>query len=432
MRRLAAGVVALVAAAGIGTAVSGLSIGEPDPLPVLRNSEQWQHAPPFARASLGGELIGPVSDAMWLTAGSVPGSGARQRLVSRALLDLRGLTRPSGAVAAGPDGPWAYTWPRDTAFVASAYAVSGHPDDAWRALRFLSRVQLPDGGFEARYRLDGSGPPDGRPRQTDGAGWVLWSLDEVRSAAGTSDDTDSATIPPDLRPLRDRAVRFVLAETQDGRALPPASPDYWEVDERRVTLGTAAPLAAGLEAASRTYAAEGNSRAAQRSVAASVRLRTLIRDEFGPTYERHGSSGGLDAGVTMLMPPFAHLGDRAARTAWERYPVLALQQAGGIAPGADWKHDGVSWTPETAMVAYTAAASGHVDVAERWLGWLDTHCTTWGSLPEKVLPDGSPAGPAPLAWTSALVVLTEHELSARRATVGELVVRPVSRRDVRQ
>ena len=67
----------------------------------------------------------------------------------------------------------------------------------------------------------------------------------------------------------------------------------------------------------------------------------------------------------MLMPPFAAVGDGAAERAWERYPVLALRAAGGLAPGVEWKRDGVSWTPETAMVAYTAAASGHPFVAER-------------------------------------------------------------------
>ena len=62
--------------------------------------------------------------------------------------------------------------------------------------------------------------------------------------------------------------------------------------------------------------------------------------------------------------------------------------------------------------------SGHPLVAERWLTWLDGHCTSWGSLPEKVLPDGNPAGPAPLAWTAALVVLTENELATQRSGVG--------------
>lgn len=399
-----------------------------EPLPTLRNGPGWAAAPPFAATSLGGALLRPAGDLAWLRRGWIPGSGAldvpvgergaagtdvpsRTTVTRTALLDLRRLTRPNGAVAAGPDAPWAYTWPRDTSFVAAAYAVSGYVDDAWRALDFLASVQHADGGFEARYLLDGSGVPDDRPRQSDGAGWVLWGLDEVRVATG------EGALPPSLRPLRDRATEFVLRLTADGSVLPPVSPDFWEVRERRLTLGVAAPLAAGLEASARTYAAEGAHVRAAELGAAATRLRILIREHFGPAYERHGDSGGVDAGVAMLMPPFTEEYDGAARV-WSAYPELALRTAGGIAPGAEWKQDGVSWTPETALVAYTAAASGRVDVAEQWLDWLRAQVTPWGSLPEKVLPDGSPAGPAPLAWTAALLVLTEHELDARRASVG--------------
>ncbi|HET7399206.1 MAG TPA: glycoside hydrolase family 15 [Intrasporangium sp.] len=415
MRRLLAALAAAVVLAVVG------ALAPPpvqDPLPGLRNGDAWRHAAPSADRSLGAGLLGPVEDRLWLLAGAVPGPGTRP-LARQALVDLRALTRDNGAVAAGPAGPWAFDWPRDSAFVAAAFAVSGHEDDAWRVLEFFARVQRPDGGFEARYLLDGTGVPDARPAQSDGAGWLLWGMDRVRTATG------GGPLPGRLRVLRDRATRFVLAQTRSGRALPPASPDYWEVPERRLTLGTAAPLAAGLEASARTYAAEGDGRRAHESATAAVTLRRLIRDGFGPAYERHRGGGGLDAAVAMLMPPFADLDDPAAVSAWQRYPVLALRSAGGLAPGAEWKQDGVSWTPETALIAYTAAASGRVDDSRQWLEWLRRHRTSWGSLPEKVLPDGSPAGPAPLAWTSALVVLTEAALDERRRTVEDPAYRSV-------
>lgn len=418
MGRARAGLTAVAVAAVALVAAPALRADEP--LPTLRNGAGWVSAGPFSSGTLGSAALRPTAETAWLLRGTVPGASAQRdrdparpdpaAVVRTALLDLRRLTRPNGAVAAGPDAPWAYTWPRDTSFVAAAYAVSGHLDDAWRALAFLASVQHPDGGFEARYLLDGSGVPDDRPRQSDGAGWVLWGLDQVRVAAGDE------PLPAHLRPLRDRAVHFVLTQTEDGRSLPPVSPDYWEVRERRLTLGTAAPLMAGLEAAARTYAAEGDSARAAEVGAAAASLGVLVREHFGPEYERHGDSGGVDAGVAMLMPPFTEERDGAARV-WSSYPELALRTAGGIAPGAEWKQDGVSWTPETALVAYTAAASGRVDLAEQWLEWLRGTVTPWGSLPEKVLPDGSPAGPAPLAWTAALLVLTEHELDARRASV---------------
>lgn len=416
MRRALVGVLPAVVAAALG--LVPLLVHD-EPPPVLRNGAGWRTTWELAPSSLGSRLVEPPADAAWLAFGTVPAPpGARGRVVAQALLDLHALTRPNGAVAAGPDGPWAYAWPRDSAFVAAAYAVTGHQDDALRVLGFLARVQRSDGGFEARYLLDGSGPPDDRPRQSDGAGWVLWSLDRLRAAQ------PDGVLPQQVQGLRDRSVAFVMAQTGAGTRLPEVSPDYWEVPERRLTLGTAAPLAAGLEAAARMYAAERDDRRAAEVARAARRLRTLIRSQFGPDYQRHGGTGGLDAGVAMLMPPFALVDDSAAERAWERYPVLALRTAGGLAPGVDWKQDGVSWTPETALVAYTAAASGQAALAERWMAWLEGHCTSWGSLPEKVLPDGSPAGPAPLAWTAALAVLTEGELATHRSDVVGWVPAP--------
>ncbi|MDV3221798.1 glycoside hydrolase family 15 [Intrasporangium sp.] len=377
------------------TAAVQLGAGRAEPLPTLQNGADW-------RASGRAEDVPHDQKAQ---RGRLPGEPVHHDVAAQALLDLRALTQPTGAVAAGPSGPWAHAWPRDNAFVAVAHAVSGHPDDAWRTLSFFVGAQLADGGFEARYALDGSGPPDDRPRQTDGGGWLLWAIDAVRAEV-------QQPVPADLRRLRDRATDRILELTSDGRRLPPASPDYWEVREARVTLGTVAPLAAGLEASARSFAAEGDSGRAQRSGRAAAALRTVIREHFGPGYERHGDRGGHDAGAAMLLPPFADTVDPEVLAAVQAYAAEATRPAGGLAPGVAWRSDGVSWTPETALVAYTAAASGDLATATRWRDWLVQQATDWGSLPEKVLPDGSPAGPAPLAWTAALLVLIEAELAA--------------------
>jgi glucoamylase len=352
----------------------------------------------------------PVADADWLSLGSIPGRGTRWEGMSRtALLDLRRLSRQNGAVAAGSGGIWNYAWPRDTAFVAVALARTGHQPDALQALTFLQRVQRADGGFEARYVLDGSGPPDDRRRQSDGAGWVLWAASEVSRASGVG-------LPARLRPLLDDATGFALTATDDGRRLPPASPDYWEVPVRRTSLGTVAPLLAGLRASQRMYDALGEPALARRSGAAAARLDTLVGQRFAEGYERFGSGffggGGLDAAVTFLMPPFAGSPPAQVVDAWTRYQSDALRPAGGLAPGSGWKQDGISWTPETALVAYSAAASGRREVSEHWMGWLSDHRSAGGSMPEKVLGTGAPAGPAPLAWTASLVILTAAELES--------------------
>lgn len=387
--------------------IAATAASTPDAQPNLITSRSWRTTQDIS----GLVPRGPIADAAWLSLGSVPGKGTRwEDMVHTALLDLHRLSAPGGAVAAGAGGSWNYAWPRDTAFVAVALARAGHQDEALLALGFLQRVQLEDGGFEARYLLDGSGPPDGRARQSDGAGWALWALGEVNRYSG------GVSSPAGLRSLLDKATGFALAATDDGRRIPPASPDYWEVRVKRTSLGTVAPLLAGLKASESMYAALGEPTLAKRSGAAAERLRAIVREQFGDGYARFGSGwfggGGLDAAVTFLMPPFAESPSPQVVDAWTRYQSDALRPAGGLAPGAGWKQDGISWTPETALVAYTAAMSGRPSTAEHWMDWLNTHRTERGSLPEKVLATGTPAGPAPLAWTASLVILTAAELES--------------------
>lgn len=392
--------------------IASTSTATPAAQPSLTTGPSWR-----ATQDIGGPLPrGPVADAAWLSHGSVPGEGTRwEDMVRTALLDLHQLSQPSGAVAAGAGGRWNYSWPRDNAFVAVALARTGHHAEALQELTFLQRVQLQDGGFEARYLLDGSGPPDGRARQSDGAGWALWATSEVSKVSG------DVGCPAELRSLLDKATRFVLAATDDGQRLPPASPDYWEVGVRRTSLGTVAPLLAGLQASENVYRVLVEPALARRSGAAAARLRTIVSARFADDYERFGSyrfgsyrfgGGGLDAAVTFLMPPFAKSPSQQVVDAWMRYQSVALRPGGGLAPGAGWKQDGISWTPETALVAYTAATGGRRDVATHWLDWLNAHRTGWGSLPEKVLATGAPAGPAPLAWTASLVILTAAQLES--------------------
>ena len=336
----------------------------------------------------------------WIAVGKVPGAGTLWEPMARqALADIHQLQHSSGAVAAGAASRWDYAWPRDNAFVAVALARTGHQADALRVLRFLASVQPATGSFEARYRLDGSGTPDDRAAQSDGSGWVLWAAAEILPAEHLARDRDLAR-------LVERATDEILASTRNGTRLPPVSPDYWEVPSTRLTLGVVAPMALGLRSAERLYT--GTSQA-DRLTRARQAFDRRVASFVGKKYERHGRSGGLDAAVTFTVAPFAPT-TAPAKRAVSAYENVARAPAGGLAPGEAWRADGVSWTPESALVGYVAAAMGDRQRAARWLDWLDTHRTDQGSLPEKVNADGSVAGPAPLAWTAALVLLTLQEL----------------------
>ncbi len=345
----------------------------------------------------------------WLSAGVVPGSGPLMRsMATRALLDLRLSLRPDGAVVAGWRARWRYVWPRDASWVAVALADTGHYDDAFQILRFLRRVQLPNGTWAARYWPNGSGPVrDGRPSELDADGWVPWAVWEWLAAAQHGPASERLAVRPQLAVLWPmvRAAADAAARSLTSDGLPHPSMDYWE-DSVQVTLGTSAPLLSGLRAAADMAAGRGALGLARRWALAARRLAAAMNAAFG-RYGYHRlpyQRSGWDAAAAFLGPPFAPASPLIGRA------VLAAQRAltlpdGGVTPGTNWPGDRASaWTPETAAFALYDAESGDHLAAAGILTWLARHRTRLGELPERVT-NGQPASVAPLAWTDAAVLL---------------------------
>ena len=158
-------------------------------------------------------------------------------------------------------------------------------------------------------------------------------------------------------------------------------PDYRETPEDAVTLGIAGPLLAGLQAAGRLERLLGNGSLAGQADQAAERFAGTVIAAFGPTYPRTAGSTDGDSAITFLLPPFtagALPGSASAAVTTEH---RLHRPAGGLAPGTDWHDQRVSWTPETALFAVSAAAAGDRAGAERWLDWLAGHRTAVGSLP---------------------------------------------------
>jgi glucoamylase len=346
----------------------------------------------------------------WLRAGLVPGATATQRsMATRALLDLRLAVQPDGAVLAGWHSSWEYAWPRDSSWVAVALADTGHPAMAYRILRFLQRTQATNGTWAARYLPGGSGAlRDGRPAELDADGWVPWAVwswtltRQLRPGSGPC--RELAALWPMVIRAADATARSL---TRDG--LPGPAMDYWE-DTVQVTLGTAAPLLAGLRAAADLAADIGGAAATgdgRRWAADAASLARAITAAFGPTgYQRTPASGsGADAAIAFLGPPFAVPGPEVLRAASSAQRTLTLPN-GGLRPGTRWRGTpGVAWTAETAVFALFAAATGQHGRAAALLAWLAAHRTRLGSLPEKVSFAGQPAAVAPLSWTDAVTLL---------------------------
>lgn len=382
-------------------------------------------------------LTGPVL-ARDLVAAAPPGASTAPSAAASPPVDGDATAFPPGAVVAGPVGIWRYSWPRDASFAAAALSAVGLGPEAAGVLERLAAWQGEDGSFEARYDADGRAP-DERPAQTDGTGWVVWAAERVvadvdgraQTAQREQDDGQAQALLARLGPLVAASAPRLLALTDRPDHLPAVSPDYWEKRESRLTLGAALPVLIGLEAAARLVErgmAVGADPAALEQRAALV--RAAVEDAFAPAWGRYAGGREIDAALAFAGPPFT-----APMRGWGEARRAArarlAQPAGGLNPGEQWHSDGVSWTPETALMAWSAlasavpggagadgAGSGEAGAAElrregeELLDWLDGHRTEVGALSEKVRPDGAPAGPAPLAWTSALVLLAEMQRAA--------------------
>lgn len=341
----------------------------------------------------------------WLASGTVPGRSAEQRAAAgRALLSMRALLQPNGAMAAGWTRGWKYNWPRDSSFAAAAFAHTGHDAEAYRILRHSAATQRKDGTWEARTELDGSGPPDRRRWQLDANGWVPWAAWQwYRTAPEADRPARLAALYPMVRKAADRAA---LSLGADG--LPPASPDYWELATPTANIGTAAPLLAGLNAAADLAAESGRPADAARWAGAAGRLASGIAARFAPLGYRRTADGrhGHDSAVAFMAPPFNAAPADLPRALDATYKALLLPN-GGLVPGNDpaapWGTD--AWTPSTAFFALAWAGTGRPAKAGQVLDWVLARRNPLGELPEKVDGAGRASSIAPLAWTGAITVL---------------------------
>ena len=359
-------------------------------------------------ALMPGPMIpaGPADPSAEPSAGSTPpptptsaGGAGREGRDSREALPPGAEVFPPGAVVAAPMSIWRYVWPRDAAFAAAALSAVNLADEALGVLGNLASWQRADGGFEARYTSSGR-VPDNRPAQADGAGWFLWAAGRL-----LADGVPAADLRGRLGVPLVRAASRLLGITDTPSHLPAASPDYWEVAETVLTLGTAAPVLLGLEAATALARAGIDLGGPAQALAERVTaVRSAMERNFAPAWGRHLQRDDVDAAIVLVLPPFTRplAGARSVR---QTAAARMHRPTGGLAPGAGWRDDGISWTPETALMAWSALALGMEEEGTRLLAWLEAHRTAAGALPEKVLADGAPAGPAPLAWTCALILL---------------------------
>ncbi|MFE2879546.1 hypothetical protein ACFXG6_19220 [Streptomyces roseus] len=374
-------------------------------------SGRWKYLPSGRTAAAvvaaddPGALEQVAESGAWLAGGRVPGASPAQRAAAeRALLTMRALLRPNGAMAAGWSAPWMYSWPRDSSFACAAFAHTGHEAEAYRILRYSAATQRGNGTWEARTKLDGSGPPDGRRWQLDANGWVPWAAWQwYRTAPRGSRHARLTALYPMILKAADHAAASLRAD-----GLPPASPDYWELMTTTTNIGTAAPLLAGLNSSADLARELDRPGDAARWAGAAKRLSSAIAARFAPRGYLRTVDGrhGHDSAVAFMAPPFNTAPADLPRALDTAHKALLLPN-GGLTPGNDpaapW--GGNAWTPSTSFFALAWAGTGRPAKARQVLDWVLAKRNSLGELPEKVNRSGKPSSVAPLAWTGSITVL---------------------------
>ena len=366
------------------------------------------------------------------------------------VMDVLG-DRQTGAVIAAPEmdptfescGGYGFVWGRDLAYTTLALLAAGRGTEAAAALRWLARVQAPEGLWLQRYCSDGLLGPSWGLHQIDETGAILFAYE-----AAYAELADHA-LDRELWPSARRAAEFLVSFLDPVSGLPLPSVDLWEQDDGEHSYSSAA-VGAGLRAAAR-MARRHDPAVAWRYEQAAARVadaieRHLWSEEHGRYLRSRWVARG--EGHAELPEQFARALPYPNRTAWgaidrdERVDVSLLGLAwpfGVVDPASARMRATVAAierelvTPSGGVRRYTGDqyAGGNAWVlATLWLGlhyrqigdherfgrcieWAERVQTPLGLLPEQVAEDGSPAWVVPLGWSHAMLVLAARpELAA--------------------
>ena len=379
-----------------------------------------------------------------LLAASAPPAG-QDDLYRRSLLVLETLTdRATGAAIAAPEcdpsfahsGGYGFVWPRDLCYGLLALLAAGRAEQAAAGLRWLARVQAPDGLWLQRYWVEGAPAPAWSPHQLDETGIVLFAYEAAwRELADEALDSE-------LWPSARAAASFLARVVDDESGLLLPSIDLWEQDDAQHAYTSAAAVG-GLRAAAAL--AQRNQPeladewlAAAATIAAAidehlwseadghyVRARLVARDdEHGEPVPRQfvgrpafpartvrsvdPLDRRLDSSLLGLAWPFAAVDPASARmtaTAAAVQDRLAAPGGGLLRHEEDSYRGGNCWPLCTLWAALYRRLIGDEGAALRAAEWARSRATPLGLLPEQSHADGTPAWVLPLGWSHAFLVL---------------------------
>ena len=401
-----------------------------------------------AHAAAPGTLVAArrEADALVLEGLEAPPDPALARLVRRSVLVLDQLAdRATGGIVAAPEmdgrftesGGYGFVWPRDLSYVVLGLLAAGRAAPAAAALRWLGRVQAPEGLWLHRHWTTGELAPSWGLHQLDETGVVLFACEAAWEQLG--DDRLDAELWPATRHGADFLVGFLDPET----GLPKASVDVWEQQDGQHAY-TAASVVGGLKAAGRAAARHGDDerarayRAAAAGVAAAIdetlwdaasgrHLRAVNVARAEGRTEAPGSAfdraipypnrrvtsvvprdDTLDCSLLGLVWPFCVLGpaSASARASVDAVAAGLSSPAGGLHRQAGDRYaGGHEWLLATLWLGLARRTLGDEGALGHAVSHVASRSTALDLLPEQVDGDGRPAWVLPLGWSHAMLLL---------------------------
>ncbi len=360
----------------------------------------------------------------------------------RSHVDHRGGILASGdsEMLQGGRDTYAYVWPRDGAYVATALDWIGDNQSARQFFNFCNELITEDGYLMHKYRSDGSlgsswhsylvnGHPE-LPIQEDETALILWALWEHWIATKDLDFIESI-----YNSFIKKAGVFLASYRDPYTGLPRPSYNLWE-EKFAVHTYTAASTYAGLHIASKFAEILGKERSehnferiAEEMREAIVRhlydsetgtfYRSLIIDpQAGMTiYDRTvDSSSAYGVFIFGVLPPDDERLARAIAVTKERllirtpvggyarYEGDQYYRTGSSVPGNPWFITTLWYTQYAIAMAKTDT---DLDVVRNDLNWVEHNALRTSVLSEQLNPyTGEQIGAAPLTWSHAEYIRT--------------------------
>lgn len=361
----------------------------------------------------------------------------------RSMMIIKSQIDKRGAVMASTDttmlnywrDAYAYSWPRDGAYVLWPLIRMGYEDEPRRFFEFCKRGLHPNGYLMHKYRADGA----------LGSSWHPYVHEDGRVAAPIQEDETALVLfvfaqfyrmhqsPKLLSEFYDSMVKpmanFMAGHIDELTGLPLPTYDLWEEVYETTTYSTSLTYAALLAAAELAeHATDEDSAVRWRSTADDIASAAhkhlfnhdrqafykgiLVRDEHIDYDATIDNSSIFGAFMYGLFPIESDELQAAMKTQAERF---------GLNNGAiglpRYENDNYCRVDDSVTGNYWLIASlwraqycleiGDSAEAMKILDWAQDQALATGVMPEQISPiDGSPLSVAPLTWSHAEYIAT--------------------------